>query len=102
MDDEPTKGEEKHDAGPEDPFVLLGPPLHHADRFAADAQRVGDAVQLPLSALEHLPLLAQIAQHGPAALEVFVQLCVGGRHEALLAQRVRFARLVRRRSAERE
>lgn len=102
MYDEPAKGEEKHDAGPEDPFVLLGPPLDHADGVAADAQRVGDAVQLPLRALEHLALLAQIAEHGPAALEVFVQLRVGGRHEALLAQRVRFARLVRGRGAERE
>lgn len=88
MYDEPAKRKKKHDPGPEDPFVLLGPPLHHADRVAADAQRVGDAVQLPLSAFEHLSLLAQIAQHGPAALEVFIQLRVGVRHEALLAQRV--------------
>lgn len=102
MYDKPTKGKEKHDAGPKDPFVLLGPPLHHADRVAADAQRVGDAVQLPLSALEHLPLLTQIAQHGSTTLEIFVQLRIGRRHEALLPQHVRFARLVRWRRAKRE
>jgi hypothetical protein len=74
VDDEPAKGEEDDDSGPEDPFVLLGSSLDHAYRVAADAQGVGHAVQASLGALEHFPLLAQVAQDGPAAIQELVEL----------------------------
>lgn len=92
MQHQPAK-QEKHDhARPEDPLVLPRPPLDHADGIARHAQRVGDRVQPLLGALEHLPLRAQVAEHGLPARDVVVQRRVGVREEVLLAQRVVLAR----------
>ena len=89
-----TKHKEDDNAGPEDPSVLSGPSLHHPDRVSADAERVCNPVQPPLRPLEHLPLVAEIAEHGAAALDVLVELGVRGRGEGLFAHGVSFARHV--------
>jgi hypothetical protein len=89
--DEPTKGEEDDDSSPENPLVLLGSSLDHAYRVAADAQGVGYAVQAPLGAFEHLSLLAQIAQDGPAAVEKLVELVRCVLKEGVFAQHAAFA-----------
>jgi hypothetical protein len=94
VDDEPAEDEEDDDAGPENPLVLLGPPLHHADRVAADAERVGDGIQPPLGALEHLPLLAQVAQNVPAAVEELVELVRRVLEEGILARHAALAVVV--------
>lgn len=94
MYDQPTEAKEDDDAGPEDPLVLLGPPLDHADGVPADAERVGDAVQAALGILEHVPLGAEVAQHGLAAGYVLVEGGVGAGEEVLLPHGVRLARVV--------
>lgn len=91
VNDEPAEGEEDDDAGPEDPLVLLGPALDHADGVAADAERVGGAVEAALGALEHLALVAQVAEHGPAAVEELVELVRRVLEEGLLAQHAALA-----------
>lgn len=88
---QPNKPKKHHDARPKDPLILPGPPLHHANRIPGNAQRVRDRVQPLLRALQNVALLAQVAQHGAAALEELVQLRRRLRHEGLLAQRVRLA-----------
>lgn len=102
MDYQPAKPEEYHYPGPENPFVLLGPTFHHADRIPAHAERIRNVVQLSLRALEHLPLLAQVSQHSPTTFQVLVELGVGARHEVLLTQGVRFPRIVFRGGSEGE
>jgi hypothetical protein len=94
VDDEPAEDEEDDDAGPEDPLVLLGPPLHHADRVAADAERIGDGIQPPLGALEHLPLLAEVAQDVPPAVEELVELVRRVLEEGILARHAALAVVV--------
>ena len=91
MQHQPAEQEEEYDTGPENPLVLLGPPLDHPDRVAADPQRIRDAVQLLLCPLQHIPLVPQIAEHGAASLQVLVQLRVRLLEEALFAQGVGLA-----------
>lgn len=57
VDDDKTKEEERDGPSPEDPFVLFGSPLHHADGVTTDPQGVGNAVEPFLSAFENLTLL---------------------------------------------
>lgn len=73
LQDEIDKNDKDNNTGPENPLVLLGPPLNHANRVSGDAQRIRGRVKLPLRPLEHVPLVAQIPQHGPAPLQVFIQ-----------------------------
>ncbi|GAW26219.1 hypothetical protein SAMD00023353_2401420 [Rosellinia necatrix] len=94
VQDEPAEGEEDEDAGPEDPLVLAGAALDHADGVAADAEGVGDAVEAALGVLEHVALGAEVAEHGLPAGDVLVEGGVGAREEVLLAHRVRLARVV--------
>lgn len=94
MQHQPAKQEKDDDARRKDPFVLPRAALHHADCIAAHAQRVGDAVQPLLRALEHLALLGQVAQHGLPAGDVVVERLVGAREEVLLAEGVGLAHLV--------
>lgn len=91
VDDEPAEGEEDNDAGPEDPFVLLGSALDHADGVAADAERVGGAVEPALGAFKHLALIAQVAQDGSAAVEKLVELLRRVLEKGVLAQDAAFA-----------
>lgn len=72
MQHQPAKAEENETAGPEDPPVLLRPPFHHPNGIAADAQRCRHAVQSLLGPLKDFALVAQIAKHGAAPLEVLV------------------------------
>lgn len=94
MNHEPAKQEEDNDARDKDPLVLAGTALHHADRVAAHAQRVGDAVQPLLRVLERLALLAQVPQHGLPARDEVVQGMVGVVEEVLLAKGMRLAEVV--------
>jgi len=96
VEDQPAKQEEDDYAGKEDPLVLARAPLDHADGVAADAQRVGDAVQPLLRVLEHLALVAQVAQDRLSPGNVVVERAVRVGEEVLLAQRVRLAHLVGR------
>ena len=91
MYDEPAEEEEDNDARPEDALVLLRPSLDHADGVATDAQRVRHGVQPLLCALEHLPLVAEIAQHGPAAIEELVELVRRVLEEGVFAQHAALA-----------
>lgn len=93
-DDQKAKHKEDDNPGPEDPSVLSCPSLHHPDRVPADAERVRNPVQPPLCSLEHLSLVAEIAEHGAATLDVFVELGVRGRGEGLFAQGVGLTRHV--------
>ena len=88
MQNKPAKQKEYDNTGPKDPFILLSPPLHLSNRIATDAQRIGNVVHAPLRALEHFPLLAQIRQDGPSAVEKLVDLRIRVGKEGLLAQRV--------------
>ena len=72
VQDQGAKSEEDNDTSPEDPFVLLGSALDHANGVSADAKGIGDTVQPPLSAFEDLPLLSKITQHGSASVEELV------------------------------
>jgi hypothetical protein len=90
----PAEEKEDDDAGPEDPLVLFRSALNHADRVSADAQGICNAVQPLLRALEHVPLAAQVAQHSPASVEKLVELVRRLVHEGVLAERMRFARVV--------
>lgn len=63
VDDQPTEQEENYHSTPENPLVLLRSPLDHAYCIATNTQGVCNGVQPPLCALEHVPLLPQIAQH---------------------------------------
>ena len=72
MKHKPTEPKEYDAASPEDPFVLLRPPLNHAYRVSADAQGRPDAVELLLRAPENLVLMTEIAKHGSASFEVLV------------------------------
>lgn len=65
---QPAKPEEDKGTRPEDPFVLLGPPLDHAYGVAADAQRISDTVQPLLGVLQHLALCAQVAEDSLASV----------------------------------
>lgn len=76
MEHQPAKQEEHHHTSKEDPFVLLCSSLHHADRIAADAKGVGNAVKSLLGALEHLALLAQVAEDSLSARNVVVKRLV--------------------------
>jgi hypothetical protein len=73
----PAEQKKYHHTTPKDPFVLLRPSLHPPDRLAAHSQRVGYAVQPPLRAFEDLPLLSQVAQYRPSAVQELVELRVG-------------------------
>lgn len=98
----PAKQEEQDHTPPEHPLVLLRPSLYHPDRVPADPQCVRNAVQPTLRPLEYLALLAQIRKHRTPAVEELVQLIVCVGEERLLAQRVGFAVIVCRGSAEAE
>lgn len=92
MQHQPTKQKENHHARPKYPLILLRPPLHHPNRIPANPQRIRHIVQPPLRALEHLALVAQIAQHGAPPVQKLVELRVGLRKEGVLAEGVRLAR----------
>lgn len=99
---QPTKPKENHTSRPEDPFILLRSPLHHPDSFPADPQCIRHTVQSLLRALQNLLLLPQIPEHGAPTFEVLIQSGVGGGHEGLFAEGVRFAGVVIGRGAEAE
>lgn len=86
-----NKDDENYHAGPEDPLVLFRPTFHHSNRISTDPQRVSNAVQFRLRPLQHLPLIAQVAQHGPSALQILVQGLIGRAQKGLFAQDVAFA-----------
>ena len=96
VEHQPAEQQEYDHPGRKDPFVLFGASFHHANRIPADAQRVGHAVQALLGRLEHLALLAQVAQDSLAAGNVFVQGLVGCGEEVLLPQSVCLASIVPR------
>ena len=94
MQAEPAEPEENDSTPPENPLVLHRSALDHANRVAADAERIGDAVKPLLGVLEHLALGTKIAQDGLPARNVFVESTVGAVEKVLLPQRVRLARVV--------
>lgn len=69
---QPTKPKENHTSRPENPLILLRPPLHHPNSFPTDPQSIRDAVQSLLRPLQNLFLLPQIPEHGASPLEVLV------------------------------
>lgn len=71
---EPAEQEENDDSRPENPLILLCPPLHHAYRISADAERIRHTVQPPLRSLKHVSLMPQITQHGAPPVQKFIQL----------------------------
>jgi len=91
MQHQPTEQKEHHHARPKYPLILLCPPLHHANCIPADSQRIRHIIQPPLRPLEHLALVAQIAQHGAPPVQKLVELRVGLRKEGVLAEGVRLA-----------
>jgi len=82
------KDDEHNNPTPKDPLVLLRPPLHHAHRISTDPQRRPNTIQLPLRALQDLPLIAQVSQHSPSSLKVLIQRSIRRAKEALLLQRM--------------
>ena len=67
MQAKPAEQKEDDDAGPKNPLVLFSAPLDHAYGVAADAERVGHAVQSLLGVLEHIALRAQVSEYGLAS-----------------------------------
>ena len=94
MNHQPAKHKEDDHTTIENPLVLHGPPLHHPNGITTDTQRISHAIQFPLRPLQHLPLVAQIAQHGAAAIQELVELVGRLAEESVLAQDVAFAVVV--------
>jgi hypothetical protein len=84
----PAKQKENQHTTPENPLILARAPLDHPNGIAAHAQRIGNAIQAALRAFEDLALLAQIGEHGAAAVQEVVKLVVRAGEEGLLAQGV--------------
>ncbi len=72
MYNQPAEEEEDYDPTVEDPFILLGPPLHHSDCIATDAQRIRHTVQPSLCSLQHFPLLSQIPQNSSSSVKKLI------------------------------
>lgn len=68
VDDQPAEQEKDHHPTPEDPFILLRSPLHHTYGITTNTQGICNSVKPPLCALEHIPLLAQVAEHSPPSV----------------------------------
>jgi hypothetical protein len=83
--DEPAEGKEDHDSSPEYPLVLLRAPFDHAYSITTYAQSIRNTIQSSLRAFEHLSLIAEVAQHGPAPIQKLVQLVRRVFEESVLA-----------------
>lgn len=77
---------EDHHSTPEYPLVLLRTPFNHTYSIATYTQRRAHVIQLSLSVLQHVPLVAEISQHRSSTLNILVQRSIRGVEEGRLAQ----------------
>lgn len=68
MYDKPAEQEEDDNSCVEYPLVLLGSAFYHAYSVTTDAQCICYTVKPSLRSLEHLSLLAKVAQNSTASI----------------------------------